>query len=126
MVDLADASTRPKPLFFWRLFFQHLLLGCKTAGEVTDLFSRVAKERKTLGPLISGLALFVRGSLGPWLATLGPQGGAPAGAGRKGGAAAGEGAGQGLTAEQCDELLRRVRAVERVLTASAAVSAALS
>lgn len=38
------------------------------AGDVKEIFGRVAGQPKALGPLITGLLLFLRGSFAPWLA----------------------------------------------------------
>ncbi len=99
----------PRPLFFWRLFFRHLLSSCKDGGEVQEVFGRAAAIRKQMPKFAPALLLFVRGDLGPWLASQEAAGG--------GGA---EDAAGALTKAQLDELMRRVRVAERVLAAAAA------
>ena len=101
-----------RTLFFWRLFFRHLLASCTDGGEVQEVFGRAAATRKQNPSFAPSLLSFVRGDVGPWLATLEEAGGAAA-AGRRGGGARGS-----LPKEKLDELLRRVRVAERVLAAA--------
>ena len=76
-------------------------------NKVQEVFRRVTAVRKTLPTLVPSLLAFIRGDVGPWLATqdIDSVGTAPPGSARK---------------EQLDELLRRVRVAERVLAAAAA------
>lgn len=89
-------------MFFWRLFFRHLLASCKDGGEVQEVFGRAAANRKQNPTFAPSLLSFVRGDVGPWLSTM---------------EAGGTGAAS-LPKEKLDELLRRVRVAERVLAAA--------
>ena len=75
-----------------------------------DVFGRAAATRKQNPSFAPSLLSFIRGCVGPWLASLEADSGS-------GGATA---AGGVLSKEKLDELLRRVRVAERVLTAAAA------
>ncbi|GLC58960.1 hypothetical protein PLESTB_001421700 [Pleodorina starrii] len=99
VVDWSDQSA--KQLLTWRIFLQHLLTSCKTAGDVKQIFARVASQPKTLSVLISGLLLFLRSSFAPWVATKLPPG------------------------PDSDELLRRTRTAEKELAAGASAAAAV-
>jgi nucleolar MIF4G domain-containing protein 1 len=106
VVDLGELDARGT--FFWRLFFRFTLAGCKDGGDVQEVFLRLTQQRKTHAPTIAAMLTFVRGSVGPWLASQ------VAGGGSEGGGAAT--AGGALSQGQLDELLRRVRMAERVLS----------
>ncbi|KAI7835645.1 hypothetical protein COHA_010459 [Chlorella ohadii] len=98
-VDFAVAFSARETLF-WRIFFEHLLAACKSAGESAAVFKRISAQPE-LKPLRVALAAFLRRSVGPWLAAKQPGAG-------------------GLSAEQLGELLRRLRGAERALASSAA------
>ncbi|GLI60135.1 hypothetical protein VaNZ11_002206 [Volvox africanus] len=99
VVDWSDLSA--KQMLTWRIFLQHLVSSCKTAGDVKEIFARVAAQPKTLSGLISGLLLFLRTCFGPWVATKLPPG------------------------PESDELLKRTRVAEKELAAGAATAAAV-
>ncbi|EFJ47843.1 hypothetical protein VOLCADRAFT_91452 [Volvox carteri f. nagariensis] len=122
VVDWSDLTA--KQLLTWRIFMQHLLSSCKTAGDVKQVFARVASQPKlhsfvrslprslpplrppsspcsTLSPLISGLLLFLRSSFAPWVAIKLPPG------------------------PESDELLRRTRVAEKELAAGEGRAAAV-
>lgn len=67
-----------------------------------------AAQAKALGPLVTSLSVFLKANVGPWVA--GPGFGAKA----------------GLQEERVEELLRRVRAADKVLAAGAGVAAAVA
>ncbi|KAG2436983.1 hypothetical protein HYH02_011415 [Chlamydomonas schloesseri] len=89
-----------KQTLLWRAFLQHLLVSAKSAGDVKEIFKRVASQPKTLSSLISGLLLFLRSSFAPWAATRLPPG------------------------PESDELLRRTRLAEKELAAGESAAAA--
>ena len=74
--------------------------------QVQEVFRRVAAVRKKVPTLVPSLLAFVRGDVGPWLATQDTE--AVAGGGGEG-AAAKAPVTKGLPKDQLDELLRRVR-----------------
>ena len=94
-----------RPLFFWRLFFRHILSSCKDAGAVQEVFAKVAAVRKADPKLVSSLLLFIRRSVGPWLAAQDAGGKIEGGEAGPGGA-------------RLDELMRRVRVAEKVLASA--------
>eukprot|EP00887_Chlorella_sp_A99_P005712 scaffold1.g5712.t1 len=105
------AGMAPRQLLFWRVFFQHLLAGCKSGEDAAAIFARLAAQ-PALGTLRSSLRAFLQRSVGPWLAAMTPAGAADSGkaSGRAGGKA-----GTGLSEQEVTTLLRRLRAVEREL-----------
>lgn len=96
-------------VFFWRLFFRHLLTGCKDGGDVQDVFLRLTAQKKAYGALVAALLVFVRNVVGPWLASQDAVHSDAA-------AGAASAAGGALSQAQLDELLRRVRMAERMLS----------
>ena len=78
--------------------------------QVQEVFRRVAAVRKKLPTLVPSLLAFIRGDVGPWLATQDTAAAKTPGGTLK----------DLRPKEQLDELLRRVRVAERVLAAAAA------
>lgn len=92
----------PKATFYWRLCIQQLLAAAKSTADVKEVFSRLSGERaKPLALTVSALLLFVRTRVGPWLSEQPAEGVA----GPMGGGAVGT-----------DELLKRLRVAEKVLS----------
>jgi hypothetical protein len=101
-VDFSGAG--PKAIFYWRLFMQQLLLSCKNAGDVKEVFSRLCGEQaKVHATMIADFLQFVRTHFGPWLA--GQQGSQQ---------------GPGGETVDSDELLRRLRVAEKSLSVAVA------
>ena len=109
--EMEAASSRH--LFFWRLFFRHLLSSCKDVGAVKEVFERLAAHRKQLSETVGSVQGFLKSFVGPWLASMDVREWLAAG-GKK----------SSQSRMDVDELLRRCRAAEKTLAATKASSAA--
>lgn len=91
-------------MFFWRLFFQHMLLGCKDDAIAVMQLKRLTSH-KELADLVKGLALFLKTSVGPWLTSR-----------------EFETSNTTLPQAQMNILFKRVRSAEKALAAAAAAA----
>jgi hypothetical protein len=85
------SALQGKALVFWRVFFQHFLLGFTNMAALEEVVSRAAGKSELQNNLIH----FFKWSVGPWVASAN--------------------AAERFTDEEQQKLLLRVRRAERVL-----------
>lgn len=101
VVDFSDVLSA-REVMFWRLFFEHMLYGCRKDEDVPALFERGVTRgtARPLSGLRGSLLAFLKRNVGPWLAMKDPKD--PSNGGP----------------ERLSLLLRRCRAAERALAST--------
>lgn len=71
VVDFTERFSAKEALF-WRLFFKHFFLSVKKSDDLGLIFGRIVAQPQLAG-LKTGIVMFLKTSVGPWLANKDPK-----------------------------------------------------